>query len=389
MKTIFAIILACFCEIIAKADNERIFIDAKINGKPVRFAFDTGTGIPFFLYSTTARKFNLKVTPPPPDYQSGPGGTTFGLTVLCNLDFGTTHSMTYLGVVEIPQYLEPPEDGALGWPAISNNIFSINCIADTLNFYTNLPNGSASWIKFPIQTISGDLTLELSNQGQRKIVALDTGSDDGVKLNPQKWRAWKAIHTNQPMTLEAYYTPNPGWVVTEESWADKISLGPLTLTDVPVMEADSADIALYSSPQTKFEATLGFVALKRLDIIIDGKHGVAYLRPKKTPALPCEHNRLGAVFVPHDLQSDDLIAHVIIGSPAYEAGIRDGDILLKENGRDLTKWRTDTSPPPKISPVRQPAGTKLKLTLKRGNKIFKTTAVLRNILPPDAPANSN
>jgi C-terminal processing protease CtpA/Prc len=103
--------------------------------------------------------------------------------------------------------------------------------------------------------------------------------------------------------------------------------------------------------------------------------------------LPYKHNRLGAVFVPRDLQSDDLIAHVIVGSPAYEAGLQDGDILLKEDGRDVTNWRTGGTP---NTPFReQPAGTKLELTLKRGDKIFKTTAVLRNILPPDAPKNSN
>jgi S1-C subfamily serine protease len=134
------------------------------------------------------------------------------------------------------------------------------------------------------------------------------------------------------------------------------------------------------------EATLA--ALKRLDIIIDGKRGIAYLRPKRTPPLPYLHNRLGADFLPAN-SSDDLIAHVVNGSPAYEAGIRNGDVVLKEGDRDVTKWRTDTNPPPEIRPVQQPAGTKLELTLKRGGKIFKTTAVLRNILPPDATKNSN
>ena len=103
------------------------------------------------------------------------------------------------------------------------------------------------------------------------------------------------------------------------------------------MEAGSSDVALHSSPQTKYEATLGLAALKRLDIVIDGKHGIAYLRPKKTPPLPYQHNRLGADFIPQDSHNDDLIAHVANGSPAYEAGIRDGDILLKEGEKDVHK----------------------------------------------------
>jgi hypothetical protein len=178
-------------------------------------------------------------------------------------------------------------------------------------------------------------------------------------------------------------------VVKEEAWADKISLGPVVLTGVPVMEADVADITLGSLSDVQYEATLGLVALKRLDIIIDRKDDNVYVRPKKTPSIPYEHNRLGAVFVPHDSQSDDLLAHVVDGSPAYEAEIRNDDVLLKIGELDVTKWRTD----PNVLPLSRfwcnPAGTKLDLTLKRGDKIFKTTAVLRNILPPDAPKNSN
>jgi hypothetical protein len=61
---------------------------------------------------------------------------------------------------------------------------------------------------------------------------------------------------------------------------------------------------------------------------------------------------------------------------------------LKEGKQDVTNWR---DPNIKINTPfsEQPAGTKLELTLKRGDKVFTTTAVLRNILPPDASKNSN
>ena len=178
-----------------------------------------------------------------------------------------------------------------------------------------------------------------------------------------------------------------GLLVSEEMWTQKIALGPLGLTDVSVLEADPGLDGFFHSAGMQFEATLGFAALKRLEVIIDGKRGIAYCRPRPTPPLPYEHNRLGAVFAPHDLQSDDLVAHVVDGSPAYEAGIRDGDILLRVDGRDVTRWRSGATP---NTPFReQSAGTKFELTLRRGDKIFQTTAVLRNILPPDAPKNSN
>ena len=125
--------------------------------------------------------------------------------------------------------------------------------------------------------------------------------------------------------------------------------------------------------------TLGVAAISRLDIIIDGKHKLAYLRPKTTPPLPFAYNRLGAAFMPLDLKSDDLVAFVVDGSPAYAAGVRNGDLLLKIDERDATKWRT-TGKPNNPSQTKR-AGDRLQLTLKRGDKLFTTTAVLQDILP--------
>jgi PDZ domain/Aspartyl protease len=388
MKIIFAIILACLCLNNTEAAEERIWFNAKINGQPVRFAFDTGTDANFLLYSTTAKRLGLKVTPPNPNQKIDPGKTAFGTTESCNLDVGVTNARTSLGVIEAPTYAIMPGDGLVGWPALSNNIIHLDVAADIIDLLTNVPIDTSKWTQFCIPD-SDDLTLELSaNKNTKLILAIDSGSFFGVKLNSQKWSDWKSSHKNQPSTFESYYTPNPGFVIIEESWADKISMGSLTLTDVPVMEADSTDSVLHSSPQLQYEATLGLAALKRLDMVIDGKRAIAYLRPKKTPPLPYQHNRFGADFLPTG-SNDDLIAHVVPDGPAYEAGIRNGDIVLKEGDRDVTKWRTDTNPPPAIRPVQQPAGTKLELTLKRGDKIFKTTAILRNILPPDAVKNSN
>jgi C-terminal processing protease CtpA/Prc len=89
------------------------------------------------------------------------------------------------------------------------------------------------------------------------------------------------------------------------------------------------------------------------------------------------------------MEGGDLVARVINGSPAFAAGIRNGDVLLKVGGLDATKWRTD----PKVLPLSRfwegPPGTRLELTLKRGASTFKSTPVLRQILSPDtgSPAN--
>jgi len=391
-RFLLIIILLLVYTLSVHADDERIWYDAKINGKPVRLILDTGAGpvatnvpFPVVLFSTAVKRLGLKFTPSDLNDYPNPGTTSLGTTEVCDLDLWGTHLRTSLGVLEAPEFLQWSADGILGWLTIRQDILSLDLTKDTVTQLDHVPKEAIKWAAFRVQTNSNILGFEVSDQnGSNSVVIVDTGNDGGISLCPLKWREWKATHTNRPTTLDARYMPGTGLVVREESWAREISLGSLALTDAPIIEANQTEAAM--DPQ--FEASLGLAALKRLDMVIDGKQGIVYVRPKTTPPLSYQHNRLGAVFVPHDLQSDDLIAHVVDGSPAYEAGIRNGDILLKEGERDVTNWR---DPSVKINtPFReQPAGTKLELTLKRGDKIFKTTAVLRNILPPDSPKKAN
>jgi hypothetical protein len=388
-RFLLAIIFLWFRVITLYAEDECIWCsDVKVNGQLVRIIFDTGSDSPIVLFSATAERLGLKVLPPDVSLQIQPSEVRERPTEVCNLDIGTTNFNTAVRVIEMPSYFRGI-DGQFGWPLISENIVHIDAVNGTAEFVKSVPEGSA-WMKTGLLTNLDVLDLEIPETNVAKAaISIDTGSPFGVKLAPPIWRKWKAAHTNLPVTLNAYFTPALGLVVKEESWAKEILLGPLTLTDVPIMEADSANIAAGTFSNAQYEATFGLAALKRLDLVIDGKIGVAYLQSKKTPPLPYQHNRLGAVFVPRDSQSDDLLAHVVDGSPAYEIGIRNDDVLLKIGELDVTKWRTD----PNVTPLSRfwysPAGTKLELTLKRGDKIFKTTAVLRNILPLDPPKHLN
>jgi hypothetical protein len=359
-------------------------MDAKINGRPVRFIVDTGCGAPLTLFPKAAKKLRLKVTPPSPDTRILPGQTPFGWIEPQKVSFGTDSIESGLCVLELPAFMKWPQDGIIGWPALRDNVLSIDCIARTISPFTNATENLNDWHAYWLHTNSDRLVLELPGEGQcTPLIALDTGSCGGVSLSPERWRAWLGGCTNEVMTMNGYYTPNPGIVVTEEAWAQRILLGDLRLTGVPVMEANSSNVALDTSPKDKYVATLGLAALKRLDILVDGRRGIIWLRPKESPPTPYRHNRLGAAFAPKDLGSDDLIAHVANGSPAFEAGIRNGDILLKY-GKHAIHWGKSIWDG--NGQFEERAGTKIDLTLKRGDKVFKVTATLRNILPPDTAA---
>jgi membrane-associated protease RseP (regulator of RpoE activity) len=203
---------------------------------------------------------------------------------------------------------------------------------------------------------------------------VDTGSEFGLALAPQKWQAWKETNPHQAMTLTRFSTLGDGLVFKEEAWANQVAFGTLILTGVPVMEATPTQLTLEGR---QCEGLLGLAALRRLDFIVDSEHGVAYLRSKGTPPPPYKHNRSGAEFVPSDLRGDELIARVVEGSPAEEAGIRNGDVLMKIDELDVTMRNIDA-----LRKLWMRSGTKINITLKRDGRIFKTTVTLRDILPP-------
>jgi hypothetical protein len=299
------------------------------------------------------------------------------------LRWESTDIRTRFCIFDAPTSLHADFDGVIGWSCAATNIIEIDAEGHSVDFPDELPEQVATWIKFPLRTNSSILEFEVSERDHtNKIVQVDTGFSGGVALRPDNWRQWKSSHTNQPSTLYAFFMPASGVSVVEEAWAKKLVLGPLVLTDVPVSKATPTQQEQDIGTE-QFDATLGFAALKRMDLIVDGAHGMAYLKPKTTRPPAYQHNRLGAVFVPADLQSVTLLAHVLDGTPAYEAGIRNGDELIRINNRDISHWRTDPDIHPNLTFRENPAGTKFILTLKRGGEMIETTVILQDILAPE------
>jgi len=357
--------------------DERLWVQAKINGQPARLCFDTGTG-DLVLLRAGARRLGLKFTEPPTNAVLSSGEIPSGTTEACVLSVRETTIRTRFRVADLPAFLRTDMDGLIGWQPVRENILRIDAEKGTVTTLAKVPKAAREWIRLPVNKNSAYLQLEVPHDdGVSASIFVDTGWTQGVALPEDKWREWKAAHPLEPLTLKAFFMPGAGLVVKEEAWARQLSMGPLTLTNVPVTEATSVHVALAAAP---YEASLGLAGLKRLDFIVDGEQGVAYVRPRKRPASPYEHSRLGAVFVPRDSLSDELVARIEPGSPAEEVGIRNDDVLLRIGDLDVTKWRTD----PKVLPLSRfwelPAGTRLDLMLRRSGDVFRVKVTLRDIL---------
>lgn len=372
LLAIFAIGAGLFSPTLGIAD-ERIWLKgAMIDGKSVKLCFDSGSNINA-ISPQAVKRLGLKVNVVPTNDFSP--GIVAGVTDHCTLTLNGIQAQTAFTVVNFPDYLNNDSDGLIGWFP-SQNVVRIDAAARKVDFFSKVPRRTDNWIQFLVITNFGTLELEVPhNDRANGFISIDTGSDGGLDLPPREWRRWKDAHPHSPITLRTFYTSTDGFVVREEAWADRVCIGSLVLTDVPIIEETPSAAARWGD---KNDGTLGLAALSRVNLIVDGKNSIAYLQPKNTrpPAYP--HNCLGAVFVPTTTHTNEAVAMVVTGSPAYEAGVRNGDILLQVDEIRVVGWSDNW-----LSRFGMPPGTKLHLTLQRDGKDFKTTATLRQIIPPN------
>lgn len=376
------VMAGCRTEVVKLDPSNRFTVEARINGKPARLAIDTGANA-LGLFEDAAERLGLRFTNATASSTVPPGEVPQVLTEKCRLTVLGTSANTQFGVFDAPP--ETKLDGVIGWPWIARNTLLIDVAAGIITPLEKLPEETSTWLRFPLSTNTSVLGFQIPTPHGDRIITIDTGSTGGASLTPQRWHDWQVADLHPRTTLDDYYMPGAGVVVTELCWADELSLGPLKLTEVPIEKANAAQMGMVTS---RLDASLGLAALEPVKVIVDGRSGFIYLQPSLTPRKPYDYNRAAAVFVPPDLKSNQLIAHVLEGGPAYEVGIRNGDLILKVNGKNISDWHTSKEPGPTTLCCTMPAGTKLELTLKRGGRIFTATIVLRDILGPKAAGDS-
>jgi len=360
----------------------RIRMEVKINGQSAVLALDTGAERTCLL-NTGAKRLGLRFEPPPSNARAAPGRVLPGLTDECDIEMGPTTERSRLPVVAIPGYIKADTDGFLGWDVLRQIVVVIDGPSQKASIRDQLPPAVSQWPSWKIASNASFLIVEVkiaALQDGPGTMMIDTGAADGVKLGSHLWQQWGAAHPDQAATLSAGFYPGAGLIVTEERWAHTLVLGRLTLHDVPIGDYGAL---VQRAPIAVRTATLGLEALRRITLWIDGQNNKVYLKSHAPPRAPNSYayNRLGAVFVPNLEKGNELLAHVVSGSPAHRAGIRADDVLLRIDDLDATKWRTD----PRVLPLSrfwsQPAGTTLHLGLQRGDRLLNIAVTLEDIFP--------
>lgn len=363
MKTVahlvLGICLILLC-VVSASGEDRLKISVKINGKDATLAFDTGADVSLLVFQPSAKRLHLAV-----NEVQGKKIATFDLEIKAK-----PVKTTALVIDSLPF---PDIDGMIGLPGLQGKIWSIRWDKMTVSKISSLPADISTWQVINLATNVPIISFRWAEQGQG-LVYIDTGDSGGIALSQAHWEEWLKDHQDTPMTLSTGWSPIlGGLVVVKQAWANRIHLGPLTMTGTTVTPA--------MHKWKRLEGVIGLQALSCFEVILDLRAQRIYLkrRPDASHIIP-KYNHLGATFCPSSLDADILTAKVLTNSPAYRYGIREGDILLRVDDTDMTKWKTDPSIWKKEFWTAKP-GTKYQLELERNGKRIVLPVMLEEIFP--------
>ncbi len=241
-SSVVAITMICLLAQDGHGLQERLLLDATINGSPSPLYFDSCSDM-FALYPDGPRKFGISWTPTPTNVTPVQGSPAIlGKTEPCMVSFLGFEGrkqlhMTRFYVLDVPPYWDQSDVGMIPWRAVSEDVFSLDAEDGKLKAAILPPKDTDQWSQLRIRTELSILALEAKDKdGIRGAILIDTGSPLGVLLPPSRWLDWKAQHPQMPMTFRFLFTPGEGGIVMEEGWAGQISVGTLVLSNVPVMQ---------------------------------------------------------------------------------------------------------------------------------------------------------
>lgn len=364
------------------ADETRIMMDCYINGQPVKMAFDTGAEGPV-LFNQTADRLKLSIVKETPDViKIEPGKFKLRLTEKCTFQFAKDgpKSSIQFAVVDIPSYMEMDTEGLIGFGGMKHMMFELNPSMQRLKVRETLDFDKFQWKCLDIRTDLNILVAKTSNDDEKQdLLLIDTGDPQGLTVKKELWQQLAGGEADLNTTLSAMYLPSVGLMVDRERWFKEIDFGELLLQNMPTRMGFETIQAL---GDLGVDGILGMWGLSCYTWIVDGPAGKIYYKENDLIRRPQEYqyNRLGAVFVPENIQTTNaLVAHVIEDSPACAAGIRDGDELLRIGQLDATKWRTDPNVMPLSQYWEKPAGTIIELVLLRNGEEKKIAVRLKEI----------
>ncbi len=313
--------------------GEHIYLDGEVNGNPVTILLDSGAGATV-LDSALAAELGLEGTGSLP--ARGIGGTReFSFVeVPTYYAAGALVSDQTLAVMPLSEEFYPSTgemiDLIIGYDFLSRFVTRIDYGSETITLFNpdSFSIDSDDNSVLPAERSMSLLSIEAVLEDSVPVtLLLDTGAGGSIHLTPSFFEKHPEFLNNRPV----FETVIQG-VGGEESITGfrvrEITLGDYTVPGGLCSSFNGGDIF------SQYDGILGNAVLCRFVVYLDYSSGRIILEPSSLfeEGLPESLTGMGLEIEDSNL----LVSKVIQGSPAEEAGILEGDILLEVDGNPIT-----------------------------------------------------
>lgn len=354
-----------------------IFLQVRVNdSKTLWFNLDTGLQTTIFD-SKQAEALGLKLEDK--SNVNVPGGT-IELAFANGVSFSlpgvelSNQRVRTLPLAVFTPILGRPIHGTIGHDLFNRFVFEIDYAARVINLYEPKDyqySGSGEIVPVTIEKDEPFLQAKIIQQGRAPIEAklkIDTGSVNELGLNGSFVQAVKLVSPTQKVV------PQPG-----------VGLGGITENYVTRIGDLQIGRLLIKSPVAGYSkdlirggdaGTIGGEFFRRFKVIFDYSRGRIILEKNKHFNDPYKYDASGLFLAAEGTNFETLkVLRATENTPAFEAGLRDGDVIAAINGNPTSKFSLE-----QIRQMFTQKGRTFRLTVKRNGNTIKTKIKLRNLI---------
>ena len=363
--------------------NNNIYLQVRVNGsRPLRFVLDSGASNSV-IDETRARTLGLKVSEMnEASAGSGEGktrigsaeGVTFGLP---GTELFLKHIMV-LPVYDLFKLDGQAVDGILGYDLFTRYVVEIDYSAKRLTIHdpqTYHYSGAGDVIPFKLisnrPAVQARVIASSSTPIEGEFV-VDTGMNGAFGLYSPVVSKHNLLASGQK-TIPTTGVGIGGEVKLSVGRVKSFQLGRF-LIQSPVCLFSQASSG--TSAGNEAVGQLGGELLRRFKVIFDYSRRHIVLEPGEHLQDPYEADMSGAFLI---AEGEDLrtikVYRVLANSPAAEAGIVEGDIVISVDGKPVNDFSLD-----QIGQLFKQEGSQLLFTIKRGEKLLQLKIKMRRLI---------